>query len=136
MFQFWEHYTKFPFMELFYRRHFLWRYFICMATKPTAFRSVPPKRLVIYLKFSNFCDHESITVLIIVGNTTILLHCGRSVRNVKKYGIAFCVVSCFEDLETIYLIFPDFFSLWTKIISCENTTYPTYLNFFIDATLT
>ena len=44
-------------MEQSYRRHFVCGYFMCMATKPTAFPSIPTKKLVIYLKYLNFCDH-------------------------------------------------------------------------------
>ena len=40
-----------------YRRHFVLAYIICMTTKPTVFHSIPPRRLVIYLKIFNFGDH-------------------------------------------------------------------------------
>ena len=54
----------------------------------------------------------------------------------KQVPIAFCVISRFEDLETIDQLFPDFFSLGSKIISCEKAIYLIYSNFFVDATPT
>ena len=40
----------------------------------------------------------------------------------------------FEDSEKMCQIFPDFFSLESKIISCGKSIYLIYSNFFIDAT--
>ena len=59
-----------------YRRHFVWGYFMCMATKPTAFHSIPPKRSLIYLKTLNFCHHWKY-------HSIKVLQCRISIRNMK-----------------------------------------------------
>lgn len=55
--------NKFPYMKQPYRRYFVRAYFMRMATKPTAFHSIPPRGLVIYLKFWIFVITKSVIVL-------------------------------------------------------------------------
>ena len=50
-------------MEQSHRRYFVWAYYMCMTTKLTAFYLIPPRRLVIYLKFWIFEITKSVIVL-------------------------------------------------------------------------
>ena len=62
-----------------------------MTTEPTAFHSIPPKRLVICLKILIFVN--------LIHHSIIVLQCPISLR--------------------ICQIFPDFYSLRSKITSCD-----------------